>query len=135
MKNKLLIGLLLVAQVNGVLTKGEGMGGHDSYNPAWRKELATIKAAGRTYQELKADYEAYRNAQVDPFAVQIGVNNECVANAKKALQKDPSNKKLQMGLAIAQEEQGAYLSWIQDMPAPTIYSFEGWLNRRMVKSR
>jgi hypothetical protein len=100
MKNKLLIGLLLITQVSAVI----------AFNGYERDEWE--------------NYQAYRKARFDEFPVQMGINNERVANAKKALQKDPSNKKLQMGLAIAQEEQRAYLESSQDMPA--VMTFEAW---------
>ena len=109
---------MLVTQVSGVMAKS-------LITTQQEKANTLIKTEGIAYQaQLKkeyADYVAKNKSHNDQFRVQIIRNNKHVDKLKQALQKDQSNKKLQLNLGIATKKQ-ASLSRTQDM----VMSFEEW---------
>jgi len=67
MEKKVIMGLLLALSMNKTITKGEGMGSYDSYDPAEIKRMEKIKAAGLKYDETHAAQEraAYRSSAAE----------------------------------------------------------------------
>ena len=127
MKNKLIIGLLLIAQVHGMMASVWG-----TYNPrdvavpyvSHEEKFGKTEYRGHGPVVITPDVEKMREAQLKAenaaydksFATQMDINNERGAKAQQALLKDQKNRNLQMQLAIAKERQGQYLEAIQDMP-------------------